>query len=364
MAGPSPRPRILDIQAYVGGKAEADGRQDVAKLSANESPLGPSPRAIEAYRAGAADLHRYPDGGSIAVREALAAYSGKPADRLVCGAGSDELISLLLMAYAGPGDEVVHSAHGFLMYRISTQAVGATPVAAPEAALTTSVDAILERVTPRTRLVFVANPNNPTGTYVSAAEIRRLHAGLPEHVLLVLDAAYAEYVAPADYEDGMALADDAPNVVVLRTFSKIMGLAALRLGWCYAPAPVIDVLNRVRGPFNVSVPAQRAGAAAVADRAHLAAARAHNDRWRPWLEAELARLGLPTTNGVGNFVLARCDTPERANEVLATLERGGVLARAMGGYGLPSCVRLSVGLEAECRRAIELLRPLAAERVA
>jgi histidinol-phosphate aminotransferase len=365
MSGPTPRPGILDIQAYVGGKADADGRTDVAKLSANESPLGPSPAAIEAYRGLAGSLHRYPDGGSVRLREALAAFSGRSADRIVCGAGSDELISLLLQAYAGPDDEVIHSAHGFLMYRLSALAVGATPVPAPETAdLMMSVDSIFERVNERTRLVFLANPNNPTGTYLPSAEIRRLHAGLPAHVLLVIDAAYTEYVDAADYDDGFALADDAANVVVLRTFSKIMGLAALRLGWAYAPGAVVDVLNRVRGPFNVSAAAQVAGVAALADRDHLARAKAHNDRWRPWLTAELERLGFSLTPSVGNFVLVRTGSPARATAMLRTLEAGGVLARAMGGYGLADCVRISVGLEAENRRVVDLLAAADLDRVA
>ena len=364
MPGPTPRPAILDIQAYVGGKAEVDGRSQVAKLSSNESPLGPSPLAIEAYRALANSLHRYPDGGSIRLRHALGAFSGRAPERLVCGAGSDELISLLLLAYAGAGDEVIHSAHGFLMYRISTLAVGATPVAAPETDLHTSVDAILERISERTRVVFLANPNNPTGTYLATAEIARLLAGLPEHVLLVIDAAYAEYVDRPDYDDGMALVDAAPNVVVLRTFSKIMGLAALRLGWCYAPAAVADVLNRVRGPFNVSAAAQAAGIAALEDRAHLLQAKTHNDRWLPWLSAELERLGFALTPSVGNFVLVRTGSPERAKAMLATLEAGGVLARAMGGYGLPDCVRISIGLEAENLRVVELVAAADLARVA
>jgi histidinol-phosphate aminotransferase len=364
MPGPAPRPSILSIQAYVGGKAEVAGRSDVAKLSSNESPLGPSPRAIEAYQAIAASLHRYPDGGSFRLREALGAFAGRDPARLVCGAGSDELISLMLLAYAGPGDEVIHSAHGFLMYRISALAVGATPVSVPEADLHASVDAILERVTERTRLVFLANPNNPTGTYLPTAEIARLQAGLPEHVLLVLDAAYAEYVERPDYDDGFALVDRAPNVVVLRTFSKIMGLAALRLGWCYAPAAVVDVLNRVRGPFNVTAAAQAAGIAALGDGEHLARSRAHNDRWLAWLTAELVGLGFALTPSVGNFVLVRTGSLERAAAMLQALETGGVLARAMGAYGLPDCVRISVGLEADNRRVVELAAALDRQRVA
>ena len=364
MAGPQPRPGVLDIEAYVGGKAASEHGGPVAKLSANESPLGPSERAIEAYRNLADRLHRYPDGGSSGLRATLAARDGLDADRLVFGAGSDELISLLIRSYAGPGDEVLHSAHGFLMYRLSTLAAGAAPVAAPEDELHSSVDALLARVTPRTRLVFLANPNNPTGTYLGADEIARLHAGLPGDALLVLDAAYREYVDAADYTDGLALARGAENVVVLGTFSKIMGLAALRLGWAYAPAAVADVLNRVRGPFNVSAPAQLAGEAALADTAHLAAAKAHNDRWRPWLTERLRALGYVTTPSVANFVLVRCADPDAASAMLRVLEGGGVLARAMGAYGLPAAVRISVGLEAENRRAIDLLRAAQVERVA
>lgn len=364
MAGPRPRPGILDIEPYVGGKAAGAAGGPVAKLSANESPLGPSPRAIEAYRGLAETLHRYPDGGSTRLRETFAARDGVAAERLVFGAGSDELISLLIQSYAGPGDEVVHSAHGFLMYRLSALAAGATPVAAAEAALTSSVDAVLASLTPRTRLVFLANPNNPTGTYLPAREIARLQAALPDDVLLVLDVAYREYVDAPDYDDGRALARDSANLVVLGTFSKIMGLAALRLGWAYAPAAVADVLNRVRGPFNVATPAQVAGVAALEDHEHLAAAKAHNDRWRPWLEERLDELGYARTASTANFVLMRCRDATAAGRVLAVLERGGVLARAMGAYGLPASVRLSVGLAEENRRAVALLAAARAELAA
>ena len=364
MAGPRPRPGILDIEAYVGGKAAGTGGGPVAKLSANESPLGPSPCAIAAYRELADRLHRYPDGGSRELRDTLGGRDGLEPERLVFGAGSDELIALLIRSYAGPRDEVLHSAHGFLMYRLSALAAGATPVAAPEDELRTSVDALLARVTPRTRLVFLANPNNPTGTYLANGEIARLHEALPADVVLVLDAAYREYVDAPDYDDGRALARPADNLVVIGTFSKIMGLAGLRLGWAYAPAAVADVLNRVRGPFNVAAPAQAAGAAALRDDAHVAAAKAHNDRWRPWLEERLHELGYATTPSVANFVLMRCADEEAAARVLAVLERGGVLARAMGAYGLPAAVRLSVGLAEENRRAVDLLAAARAELAA
>jgi histidinol-phosphate aminotransferase len=250
------------------------------------------------------------------------------------------------------------------MYRLSTLAAGATPVAAAETALTTAVDAVLASVTPRTRLVFLANPNNPTGTYLPTREVARLREALPDGVLLVLDAAYREYVEAADYDDGLALARDADDVVVLGTFSKIMGLAALRLGWAYAPSAVADVLNRVRGPFNVAAAAQVAGVAALEDHEHVAAAKAHNDAWRPWLEERLHALGYAPTASVANFVLMRCRDASAAERVLAVLERGGVLARAMGAYGLPASVRLSVGLAEENRRAVELLAAARAELAA
>ncbi len=355
MAPPQPQPGVLDIEAYVGGKARLRERADVAKLSANESPLGPSPKAIEAYHRVGARLHRYPDGASSELRAAIGELHGVDADRIVCGAGSDELISLLARAYAGPGDEVVHSAHGFLMYRLAALAAGATPVAAPEAALTTSVDALLGALTPRTRLVFLANPNNPTGTYLGRNEILRLRSRVPEHVLIVLDAAYTEYVDRSDYDDGMSLVAGAENVVVLRTFSKIMGLAALRLGWAYAPAAVVDVLNRVRGPFNVSAAAQQAGLAALRDREHVVAAKHHNDQWLPWLEARLRQLGFEVVPSVANFLLVTTRSRARAQEVLRVLEVQGVLARDMGAYGLPDSVRLSVGTEMENRRVVAAL---------
>jgi histidinol-phosphate aminotransferase len=355
--GPTPRPGILDIAPYVGGEATIAGVERPIRLASNESALGPSPKAMAAYRALAGDIHRYPEGSAEVLREALGRRHRLDPARIVCGAGSDELIALLLRCYAGPGDEVLYSRHGFLMYPIGAQSVGATPVAAPERALTADVEALLERVTPRTRLVFIANPNNPTGTYLSAGELARLHAGLPSSVVLAIDAAYAEFVNRNDYEAGAALVDHAENVVMLRTFSKIYALAGLRLGWGYFPAAIADVLNRVRGPFNVSTPALAAGVAAVDDTDAFARARAHNDRWHPWFSDRLAALGLPLTSSVGNFVLPRFpDKPGRdAEAAFAFLRSHGILTRKMGGYGLPEYLRITIGTGAEMEKVAAAL---------
>ena len=342
---PVAQPGILDIAPYVGGEAKVEGLARVRALAANETPLGPSPLAVEAYKAAADRLHRYPEGGSTLLREAIGSRYDLDPDRIVCGNGSDEVLSLLTSAYAGPGDEVLHSAHGFLMYKISAMSVGATPVSAPETDLKTDVKAILECVTDRTRILFIANPNNPTGSYLNGIELRRLIEALPPRVLVVIDAAYAEYVGRNDYLDGIGLVDAFENVVVTRTFSKIYGLAALRLGWCYAPEHVVSVLNRVRGPFNVTHPAQVAGAAAIADLDHVERARRHNNIEKPRLTEGLRRLGLPVNESVGNFVLAHFPDPERsAAMALTALKQQGILVRGMSGYGLPDHLRITVGL--------------------
>ncbi len=284
---PIPRPGILEIEAYVPGESNVPGGMKPIKLSSNETPLGASPKAIAAYKAEADHLERYPDGTAVKLRQAIANAYGINADRIVCGAGSDEVLNLVAQAYLGPGDEAIYTTHGFLVYKIATQARGATPVVAPEMDLRTDVAAILKCVSPRTKVVFLANPNNPTGTYIPFDEVRRLHAGLPPHVLLVLDAAYCEYVRRNDYEAGLELVATTENTVMTRTFSKIHGLAALRLGWLYGPPAIIDVLNRIRGPFNVSSAAISAGIAAIEDRGFQEAAVAHNEKWLPWVTAEL-----------------------------------------------------------------------------
>jgi len=342
---PVPGPGILDIAPYVGGESKIPGIERPIRLASNESALGPSAKAIAAYRALAGEIHRYPDGSALELREALGRHHGLDPTRLVCGSGSDELIGMLLRAYAGPGGEVLYSRHGFLMYPIGARSVGATPVAVPERDLTADVDAILERVTERTRIVFIANPNNPTGTYLPIAEMRRLHAGLPGNVLLAIDAAYAEFVNRNDYEPGVALVDRAENVVMLRTFSKIYALAGLRLGWAYCPPAIADVLNRIRGPFNVAAPALAAGIAAVEDVEALARAQAHNERWLPWLSERLAAIGLPSTPSVANFVLPRFpdDLYRNADAAFEFLQARGILVRKMGGYGLPQHLRITIG---------------------
>lgn len=343
--GPVPGPGILDIAPYVGGESKVAGVERPIRLASNESALGPSPKAIAAYRALADDIHRYPDGSAAELREALGRHHGVDPERIVCGSGSDELIGLLLRAYAREGDEVLYSRHGFLMYPIGAKSVGATPVSVPERDLTADVDGFLARVTERTRIVFIANPNNPTGTYLSADEMARLHAGLPRHVVLAIDAAYAEFVNRNDYEPGIGLVNRAENVVMLRTFSKIYALAGLRLGWAYCPPAIVDVLNRIRGPFNVTAPALAAGVAAVEDVGALARARAHNDRWLPWLSERLAALGLEPTPSVGNFVLPRFpDKPgKNADAAFAFLQSRAIITRKMGGYGLPQCLRITIG---------------------
>ena len=352
----TPRPGILEIDRYVGGRSAAPGVNRAIRLASNESALGPSPRAVAAYRGEAASLHRYPDGEATALRDAIGRHHGLDPERIVCGAGSDEIIGLLARCYAGPGEEVLYSEFGFAMYPISSRGAGATPVAAPERDFTADVDALLARAGGRTRLVFLANPNNPTGTYLTPLELRRLRAGLADDVLLVIDAAYAEFVDRNDYTPGHELVDAFDNVVVTRTFSKLHGLAALRLGWCYCAPDVADVLHRVRGPFNVASPAQAAGIEALADTAFADRAKVHNDTWRPWLAEALSALGLAVVPGVANFVLARFPAgTASAAAANAYLTERGILVRATAGYGLPDCLRITVGLEEENRAVVDAL---------
>jgi histidinol-phosphate aminotransferase len=354
---PQPRPGVLDIAAYVPGKSTAPGAAKVFKLSSNESPLGASPKAIAAYRDCAAHLEDYPDGSASDLREAIGRAFGLDPERIVCGAGSDDLLNLLARAYLSDGDEAIHTTHGFLVYPIATLGAGAKPVVAPERNFTADIDAMIKAVTPKTKIVFLANPNNPTGTYVPFDEVKRLHRALPPHVLLVLDAAYAEYVTKNDYESGIELVATSENVVMCRTFSKIHGLAALRLGWLYGPAHVVDALNRIRGPFNVNAPAIAAGVASLADTAHIDRSRAHNEKWLAWLIDEIGGLGLQVTPSVGNFILIHFpDTPGRtAKDAEKLLTSRGCVLRAVGAYKLPNALRMSVGTEEANRLVVKTL---------
>ncbi|QBR71713.1 histidinol-phosphate transaminase [Beijerinckiaceae bacterium] len=355
-AGPRPRPSVLAIDPYVPGKSSAPGAAKIFKLSANETPLGPSPRAKEAIRAFADRLEDYPDGNATLLREAIGARHGIDPATIVCGTGSDEIIHLLASAYMGPGDEGIFTEHGFLVYRIAILAAGGVPIVAPETRLTADVDAILARVGPKTKMVFLANPNNPTGTYLPIAEVERLAAALPSSVLLVLDAAYAEYVTRADYSAGLELVSVARNVVMTRTFSKIYGLAGIRLGWCHAPAEVCDAINRIRGPFNTNGAAIAAGVAAIADRDHVGKAVAHNATWLPWLAQEIGELGIEVTPSVGNFLLLHFIDELQARSADRFLSSRGLILRAVGAYGLPRCLRLTVGTDEANRLVVANLK--------
>ena len=354
---PQPRSGVLDIQAYVPGKSNAPGAAKVFKLSSNETPLGPGASAIAAYRAAGEHLQDYPDGSAFALREAIGQAFGLDPARIVCGAGSDDLLNLLARAYLADGDEAIYTTHGFLVYPIATLGTGATPVVAPETNYTADVDAILKRVTPKTRIVFLANPNNPTGTYIPFDEVKRLQKALPKNVLLVLDAAYAEYIRRNDYESGIELVATTDNVVMTRTFSKIYGLAALRLGWMYGPAAVVDAINRIRGPFNVNAPAIAAGIAAMRDTAHVELAREHNTRWLEWLTLEIGKLGLKVTPSVANFVLIHFpETKGRtAKDADSFLTKRGLVLRQLGAYHLPNALRMTVGSEEANRLVVKAL---------
>jgi len=356
---PVPQPGILRIAPYVPGKSQAVPGVVPVKLSANESPLGASPRAIAAYQAQAGRLETYPEGSSKILREALGDVHGLDPERILCGGGSDEVLHLLAQTYLGEGDEAVMSRYGFNVYPIVTRGASAEIVMAPESDYRADVDALLAAVTDKTRLVFLANPNNPTGTYLSAAELERLHGGLRPDVLLVVDSAYAEYVTAADYSVGIDLVDRADNVVMVRTFSK-MGLAALRIGWMYGPAHVIDAVNRIRGPFNVSLPAQHAGAEAARDRGFTADLCRHNARWRDWLTRSIRSNRLRVVDSQANFVMVLFPDPAEAKAAFGALLEKGLIVREIHGYGIAEGLRISIGREEHMRGVVEVLEAFGA----
>lgn len=351
---PLPRPSILHIDPYVGGEAALPGIGRVIKLSSNEGALGPSPAAIEAYRREASELHRYPDGAASALRAAIAATWNLDPQRVVCGAGSDDLLCLLAQAYGGPGTETIVTRHAFAMYQIYARYAGSTVVTVDEQEYTADIDSILSAVSPKTSLVFLANPNNPTGTFLPWSEILRLRQGLPEHVLLVLDLAYAEYLADPAVPEVVRLIDTTSNTVMTRTFSKIYALGGLRLGWAYAPMNVVDVLNRVRSPFNASRPAQAAAIAALGDLDHLEAGRAHNFRMRSWLAEALESSGIPVRGSEGNFLVADFGAIGRSADAADQSFRSrGIIVRRLASYGLPGMLRITIGTAQEMEAVAE-----------
>jgi histidinol-phosphate aminotransferase len=355
MTSPSPRPEILGISPYVGGEATLEGVNRVYKLSSNEGAFGVPPGAQAAYRKLADELHRYPDGGALDLRRAIGARFKLDPERIVCGAGSDDLIYQLCLAYGGPGRDILMTEHGFSIYHIAGTYAGSRVIKTKERDLTADVDAILAAVSPSTRLCFLANPNNPTGSMLPYEEVARLRAGLPQEVLLVLDAAYAEYVERPDYDPGVRLVNATDNTVMTRTFSKIFGLGGMRIGWAYAPPAVIDVFNRVRAPFNVGLASQAAAIAALAEPGWVEKGRAHNSEYRPKLAAGLTAAGVKVWPSEGNFVLADFGTAARAEAADAQLRRRGVIARPVGGYGLPHCLRITVGTAEEVQVVIDAL---------
>jgi len=360
---PTAKPGILDISPYVGGRSSVAGVAKAIKLSSNESPLGPSPKALAALEEAKPSLSLYPEGSGRLLREAIAEVHGLDAARIVTsGDGSDALLTMLANAYLQPGDECIFSEHAFLVYKIATLANSAVPVIVPEkttnSAIKVDVEAMLAAVTPKTRIVYIANPNNPTGSMLNREEMAQLHAGLPSNVLLVIDAAYAEYVTAKDYEAGIELVTRHDNVVMTRTFSKLYGLAGLRLGWVYAPAAVCDVLNRIRGPFNTSTLQQQVGAAAVRDRDHFWLAVKHNSQWLPWITAEIRKTGLRVDDSAANFVLIHFppDGEKTAAKADAFLSQNGIILRGVASYGLPNCLRMTVGTEEQNKLAVSLIQ--------
>jgi len=349
-----PQTGIMEIAPYKGGESHLDGVADVVKLSSNENPYGPSDKAKEAFARSGHKLHRYPPTDHAALRQAIGEVHGLDPERVVCGVGSDEIITFLCQAYAGPGDEVIHTEHGFSMYRISALAAGATPVEVPEQDRVVDVDAILAACSFRTKLVFIANPANPTGTMIGGNEIARLADGLPGQTILVLDGAYAEYVE--GFDGGASLVDGRDNVVMTRTFSKIYGLGGLRIGWGYGPKQIIEVLNRVRGPFNLSLTQLETAEAALRDRDHVARCRGENTRLRAWLAEALAEAGVPSDTSTANFILARFGSAEEAEAADAYLKSEGIIVRRVTGYNLPNCLRITIGDEASCRRVAHAIR--------
>jgi histidinol-phosphate aminotransferase len=351
-----PRPSILSVEPYVGGESKVPGVNRIVKLSSNEGAFGPPPAAVEAIAAAGREAHRYPDGGATALREAIGRHHGLDPARIVVGNGSDELLALLILAYGGEGTELIMSAHGFLMYELTGRWAGCGIIKVPEKNLAADVDGLIAACGPRTRLVILANPNNPTGALLPQAEVNRLRAGLREDILLILDSAYAEYVEDPDYDPGQVLVDSGTNTIMTRTFSKVWGLGGMRLGWAYGPAAIIDVMNRVRGPFNVNAAAMAAGIAALSEPDWVRKSVAHNAEWRAKMTQGLEALGLTVHPSHGNFLLVDFGSADRAKAADAHLRSRGLIVRGVAVYALPTCLRVTIGNAEECGMVLDALQ--------
>lgn len=347
---------ILKIDPYRPGKSDIGGQKGVIKLSSNENALGSSKKAIEAYESHSSKIFRYASGGCEKLREALASKYNIEFDGIVCGAGSDEIIALLVQSFCGAGDEVLYSDHGFLMYPISAKRVGSLPVAAKEINLTTSIDNILTKISDKTKMIFIANPNNPTGSYLDVGEVRRLLELVPKDIIIVLDQAYSEFVDKKDYIDATYLVKEHKNLVVTRTFSKIFGLASLRLGWSYSSAYIADILHRMRGPFNVSGAAQAAGIASINDKEFIEESKNYNNKWLEIVSQELKNIGLKIYPSIANFILIDFGSPQKCIEANKFLLENGIILREMQAYKLPSCLRMTIGSKEENQMVIKLFQ--------
>ncbi|MBM7066077.1 histidinol-phosphate transaminase [Actibacterium sp. 188UL27-1] len=351
--GITPQPGIMDIALYQGGKSAIAGRTDVLKLSSNENPLGPPPSALAALAKAAAGVHLYPSTDHAGLRLAIGEVHGLDPDRVICGVGSDEVLQFVTQAFAGPGDEIIHTEHGFSLYPVLIHMAGATAVKVAERERQVDIDAIIAAVTPRTRVILVTNPGNPTGTMVPVSKLERLVDAVRDDIVIVLDGAYTEY---ADgYDGGTALAGSRPNVLMTRTFSKIYGLGGLRIGWGYADREMIDVMTRIRQPFNLSVLQLSAAEAAIRDRVWVENCAALNSAQRARLTGALRQLGWACDEAHGNFVLARLADEAEATAVDAALQADGILVRRVGGYGFPEGLRITVGDEDQTGRVITAL---------
>ncbi len=354
---------ILEISPYIGGESDLKNKTNIHKLSSNEAALGPSPKAVEAIKIATQNIHRYPEGSAYELRQTLGQKFNLDMQKIICGNGSDEILTLLMQAFAGAGDEVIYSKHGFLMYPITALAMGARPIAANEKYYTTHIDSLLSKVTHRTKIVFIANPNNPTGTYIAYEELKRLRDNLDEDILLVIDAAYAEFVTKDDYDAGVKLVDNYDNVVMTRTFSKAFALGGIRLGWCYAPLEVIDILNRIRGPFNVNHLALAAAVAALNDDEHLQKTINHTLYWRKKMTEALHAIKLNVLESQCNFILIRFKDEKQANAADTALKAHGVIVRKMGAYHLPEALRITIGNEVENQTVLDILTKFKKESV-